>query len=59
MNAKQRTVLIVTVIAVGCLLAQYLSYSERLRPLHNDWLSLAILAAAIGVSAFVWLGRKE
>jgi hypothetical protein len=58
-NAKQRKVLIVAAIAVGCLLARYLSYSERLRPLHDEWLSLAILAGAAGASAFVWLAGKR
>ena len=59
MNAKQRKVLIVAAIAVGCLLARYLSYSEPLRPLHDEWLSLAILAAAAGASAFVWFRGKR
>jgi hypothetical protein len=59
MNANQRKVSIVTAIAVGFLLAQYFSYPERLRPLHNEWLSLAILAAAIGASAFAWMGGKR
>jgi hypothetical protein len=59
MNAKQRNVLIVAPIAVVCLLARYLSYPEELRPLHDEWLSLAILAAAIGASVFIWLGGRR
>ena len=59
MDAKQRKVLIVAAIAVGCLLARYLSYPDSLRPLHDQWLSLAILAAAVGASAFIWLGNKR
>jgi hypothetical protein len=59
MNANQRKVLIVTPIAVGCLLAQYLSYPEWLRPLNNEWLSLAILTAAVGASAFIWMSSKR
>jgi len=58
-NAKQRKVLIVAAIAVGCLLARYLSYPDPLRPLHEQWLSLAILAAAVGASALIWLGNKR
>ena len=59
MNAKQRKVLIVAAIAVGCLLVRYLSYPDQLRPLHEEWLSLAILAAAVGASALVWFGDKR
>ena len=59
MNANQRTVLIVTAVAVGGLLARFLSYPEWRRQLHDEWLSLAILAAAVGASAFIWLGGKR
>jgi hypothetical protein len=59
MNANQRKVLIGAPIAVGCLLAQYLSYPEQLRPIHEGWISLAILAAFVGASAFIWLGNKR
>jgi hypothetical protein len=59
MNANQWKVLIVTPIVVGCLLARYLSYPESRRPLNNEWLSLTILAAAIGASAFIWMGGKR
>jgi len=58
-NAKQRKVSIVTVVAVGCLLLRYLSYPEQLRSLHYEWLSFAILAAAVGASAAIWLGGKR
>jgi hypothetical protein len=59
MNEKQRKVLIGTVVISGGLLAQYLSYSEQLRPIHEGWISLAILAAFVGASAFIWLGEKR
>ncbi len=59
MKASQRKVLIVSAIAVGCSLARYLSYPEGLRPLNNHWLSLAIIAAAVGASAFIWMGGKR
>ena len=59
MNAKQRKVSIVAAVAVAGLLARYFSYPDQLRPLHNEWLSLAILAAAVGASALVWFGDRR
>ena len=59
MNAKQRRVSIVVVIAVAGLLARYFSYPDQLRPLHDEWLSLAILAAAVGASVVVWFGGRR
>jgi len=51
-------VALVTVVVTGALLAKYFSYSEDVRPLYEQWLSLAILAASAGVAAFIWLGRR-
>lgn len=59
MNKHQRNIVVIAVIAVACLLARYVSYPEHLRPFHNEWLSLAILVAAVGISAFIWMGRKR
>ena len=59
MNAKQLKVSIAAAVVAGCLLLRYLSYSEELRPLHFQWLSLAILVAAVGASAAIWLGSKR
>ena len=59
MNPNQRKVVIIAAVAVGCLLARYLSYPESLRPLHEEWLSFAILAAAVGISASIWMGGKR
>jgi hypothetical protein len=58
-NAKQRKVSLVAVVAVAGLLARYFSYPDQLRPLHDEWLSLAILAAAVGASALVWFSDKR
>lgn len=59
MNAKQRMVLIAAVVVAGCLLARYLGYPEPERPNHYEWLSLAILAVAVGASSAVWFGGKR
>jgi hypothetical protein len=59
MNPNQRKVVIIAAVVVGCLLVRYLSYPEDLRPLHDEWLSSAILAAAVGISAFIWMGGKR
>ena len=58
MNAVRLGIVGATVVVAGGLLAKYFSYAEALRPLHEQWLSLAILAASLGVAAFVWLGRQ-
>jgi hypothetical protein len=46
MNTNRWVVVGATVVVAGGLLTQ------------SKWLSLAILAAAVGVGAFVWAGRK-
>ena len=58
MNSTQKKVLAITVVGSGALLAKYLSFSATARPEQEDWLSLAILVAAVGVAAVVWTGRK-
>jgi hypothetical protein len=59
MNPNQRKVVIIAAVVVGGLLARYLSYPEDLRPLHEEWLSFAILAAAVGISAYIWMGGRR
>lgn len=58
MNAIRSGVALATVVVTGGLLAKYFSYSEDVRPLYEQWLSLAILAASAGIAAFIWLGRR-
>ena len=59
MNTNQRMAAVATVVVAGGLLAQALSYhgGDYLQ-VHPKWLSLAVLAVAVGVGAFVWAGRK-
>jgi hypothetical protein len=59
MKPNQRKVVIIATVVVGGLLARYLSYPEDLRSLHDEWLSFAILAAAVGISAFIWVGGRR
>ena len=59
MNAVQLGVAGATAVVTGGLLAKYLSYSEELRPLQDQWLSLAILAASVGIAASLWSGRRS
>jgi hypothetical protein len=58
MNAVRLGVAGATVIVTGGLLAKYFSYSEELRPLQEQWLSLAILAASVGIAASLWFRRN-
>ncbi len=58
MNTRQRKVVLVAVIVAGGSLARFLSYDQWARQLHMGWLSLAVLAVVVGISAFVWAGRE-
>ncbi len=58
MNNHRRVAVVATVVVAGGLLAQSLSYHGGTLQVHPKWLSLAVLAVAVGVGAFVWAGRK-
>jgi hypothetical protein len=58
MNTNRWVVVGATVVVAGGLLTQSLGYHGGVLQIHPKWLSLAILAAAVGVGAFVWAGRK-
>ena len=58
MNSAQRMV-VVTIMVSGALLSMYLSFDNSDRLHDREWLGFAVFAAAIGIWAYVWLGRKE
>ena len=58
MNKGRLVVVVATVVVAGGLLAQSLSSHGGYLQVHPKWLSLAVLAVAVGVGAFVWAGRK-
>ncbi len=55
MNNDQRTVGVATLIVSGGCAVKWLTQGFG----DDRWLVFSFMAVAIGVAAFVWLGRKQ